>query len=256
MTPLVSLRRAAFGYAGRAVVSGVTLDLAPGDFLAVVGGNGTGKTTLLRGIMGLLRPLEGEVLRRDGLRVGYCRQRQGIDPLFPVTPRGMVEMARHAGLPPFARPSAEDRRAVKEALEATGIVPLADRRLRELSGGERQRAIVARALALEPDLLALDEPTVDLDPPAKREILDLARRLRDERGLATLLVTHELDEALQSADRFLLLAAGRPPKLLEGSTLDGRALGEFYGAPMRIVDLGDGTRAARVVTAANGGGRR
>ncbi len=214
------------GAAGPAV-DGVSLQLRAGEVLAVIGPNGSGKTTLVRAALGVL-PLAGgtvDVLgrpvsawpRRDLARVvGVVTQRE--DNLFPQRVRETVLLGRYAHLSPWAAERPSDRAAVARALAACDATALADRWLWTLSGGEYQRARLARALAQEPRLLVLDEPTASLDLRHEMELFELVRGLADRDGLAVLLITHHVNLAARFADRLLLLAAGRTAA--EGATAD------------------------------------
>lgn len=203
------------GYGAREVVRGLSLHLARGELLAVAGPNGSGKSTLLRGLLRLL-PLRGGSVELLGRPLSSYRRRelaravgwvpQGELPALGFTVRGLVEVGRYCrgGL----ALGAEDRRAVDEALGLADLAALADRRLDELSGGERQRAAIAMALAQEPQVLLLDEPTSHLDLRHEWEVACVLRRLCAE-GRSVLLVTHDLNLACRLCDRLLLVKDGR-----------------------------------------------
>jgi iron complex transport system ATP-binding protein len=200
-------------------LSGVSLDLRGGELHAVLGPNGSGKTTLVRAALGLLRPHTGQVdvlgrpvaawSRRELARVvAVVAQRE--DNLFPQRVRETVTLGRYPYLSPWGAERAADRAAVERALAASDAAGRADRWLWTLSGGEYQRVRLARALAQEPRLLVLDEPTVSLDVRHEMELFELVRGLVDREGLAALLITHQVNLAARFADRLLLLAGGRP----------------------------------------------
>src|SRR3989440_3830804 len=208
-------------YAGapRDALLGVSLAVRSGEFHALLGPNGSGKTTLLRAALGLVPPVEGqaEILgrpasvwsRRDLARVvGVVPQRE--ENLFPQRVHETVLLGRYPHLSLFGGVRAADRAAVERALVACDAVDLADRWLWTLSGGEYQRVRLARALAQEPRLLVLDEPTASLDLRHEMELFELVRALVDGRGLAALVVTHHVNLAARFADRVLLLLEGRP----------------------------------------------
>src|SRR5512146_3015592 len=159
------------------MLSGITLEIGRGDFLAVVGPNGGGKTTLLRTLLGVLRPVAGRRVQPAPLRVGYVPQRDHVDALRPLTTGDVVLMGRYALAVP-ARPMLdEDRMHSSAALVRLGIGDLVRRPFRTLSGGHRQRTLIARALAAEPELLALDEPTSGMDPSAELAAMDILAEL-------------------------------------------------------------------------------
>ncbi len=198
---------------------GVSLDVRGGEVHAVLGPNGSGKTTFVRAALGVLRPASGAVEllgrpvaawpRRDLARVvGVVPQRE--DNLFPQRVRDTVLLGRYAHLSPWGAERAVDRAAVARALAACDATALADRWLWTLSGGEYQRVRLARALAQEPRLLVLDEPTASLDVRHEMELFELLRGLADREGLGVVVITHHVNLAARFADRLLLLDAGRP----------------------------------------------
>jgi ABC-type cobalamin/Fe3+-siderophores transport system ATPase subunit len=198
---------------------GVSLEVRAGEFHAVLGPNRSGKTTLVRAGLGLVRPVEGRAAilgraasdwsRRDLARVvGVVPQRE--DNLFPQRVRETVLLGRYPHLSLFGGVRAADQAAVERALVACDVADLADRWLWALSGGEYQRVRLARALAQEPKLLVLDEPTASLDLRHEMELFELVRARVDAQGIAALMITHHVNLAARFADRVLLLAEGRP----------------------------------------------
>jgi ABC-type Mn2+/Zn2+ transport system ATPase subunit len=176
--------------------------------VVLVGSNGSGKTTLLRGLLGFLPPLAGRVERRPGLRVGYVPQRETLDPLYPLSAFDVARLGAWRDLPFWRLGGARERARAREALEACRAGPLAAQRYASLSGGQRQRVLLARALATDPELLLLDEPTAGVDPEAEQEILDLLRELRDARGLSIWMVTHHVQSVAGRADRTAVVSDG------------------------------------------------
>ena len=216
---ILDVRDVTFRYPGvlRDTLRNVSLGVSSGELVALLGPNGSGKTTLVRVALGLQRPLTGSALvqgrtaaewpRRELARVvGVVPQRE--DNLFPQRVRETVRLGRYPRLGAFGREREEDRVAVDRALERSDVAGLADRWLWTLSGGEYQRVRIARALAQEPQLLVLDEPTASLDVRHEMELFELVRRLVDQQGLAALLVTHDVNLASRFADRLLLLSDG------------------------------------------------
>ncbi|HKW42117.1 MAG TPA: ABC transporter ATP-binding protein [Gemmatimonadales bacterium] len=204
--------------APRDALRDVSLDVHGGEFHAVLGPNGSGKTTLVRAALGLLRPAAGraEILgrsasewsRRDLARVvGVVAQSE--DNLFPQRVRETVLLGRYPHLSLFGSVRAADRAAVDRALVACDARDLADRWLWTLSGGEYQRVRLARALAQEPRLLVLDEPTTSLDLRHEMELFELVRNLVDTRGLGAMMITHHVNLAARFADHVVILAEGR-----------------------------------------------
>lgn len=215
----VRAERVTVRYPGRPspAVQDVDLELSPGALVGLVGPNGSGKTTLLRALLGTL-PLSAGTVTILGRPVGEWRPRdlarqvavvaQREEALFPLTVEETVALGRYAHLGPLAAPGERDRQVVAEAMARADVAEFAGRRTDTLSGGEWQRVRVARALAQEPRVLVLDEPTASLDVRHEMEVFELVRRLAGE-GIATLLITHHLNLAARYADRLLLLRQGR-----------------------------------------------
>ena len=222
----VSVAGLSFAYPGSPqVLSDVSLEIGAGEFVGIAGPNGGGKTTLLRLILGLERPDTGSVAvfgrppgSRGGPRIGYLAQRAHAITGSPVTVREVVSAGRLAVRGPFGRLRPADRLAIDAAIERVGLAARADARLQTLSGGLRQRAFIARALASEPALLALDEPTTGVDAASQDSLADLLRELREELGVTILYVSHEFGAVEHVVSRLLLVRGeiafdGRPDEL-------------------------------------------
>jgi len=232
-------------------LSELTFEVAVGEIVGVIGPNSSGKTTLIRLLTRVLEPAAGEILL-EGVPVGRLSRRdlarrvavvpQGMLPQFPFTVGELVLMGRYPHDPGRYFESPRDRAIAREAMEATGVLELADLPLEHLSGGERQRAVVARALAQEPRLLVLDEPTSHLDLRYQVETAALLRRLNRELGTSILLVSHDLNLAAEVCDRLLLLSAGRAAAIGSPETvLDPTLLASVFGCEV-VVDKNETTR--------------
>ncbi len=206
------------GYANEKIIDGVSFSVPQGCFLGIIGPNGSGKTTLFRVMTGFLRPWQGTILYqgRDtaGLRPSDLAQEiavmpQGMESTFSFTVRELVAMGRFPHLKRLRQFAKQDKEAVDHAMELTGIIKFRDKRLSELSGGERQRVFLAQALAQEPRLLLLDEPTAHLDIGHQIRILDCIRRLNRKDGMTVVVVLHDLNLASLYCDRLILLKHGR-----------------------------------------------
>jgi len=214
VTPAVELDEVSFGYRpGQRVLEDVTLCLGEGEFVAVAGPNGGGKTTLVRLILGLERPaggralLFGEPAHRFSRRrtLGYLAQRSELGGDAPATVREVVSAGRLAAgglIGPIRR---RDRELVAEAIERVGLSERADAPLRTLSGGQQQRAFIAKALAGEPSLLVLDEPTTGVDAESQESLAALLDRLHSELGVTILYVSHEFGAVERFVQRLVLV---------------------------------------------------
>ncbi len=213
----ISISGLTVGYGANPVLSGVSVEIAGGEFVGIVGPNGSGKTTLLRSVARALRPASGAVLiderevfstpaRELARIVGVVPQ--DTVPAFDFTAREIVLMGRSPHLGRLQSESAKDHAIAEQAMQQTGTLQFADRRFAALSGGERQRVVIARALAQEPRVILLDEPTSHLDINYQFEILNLIRRLNAERGITVLAVLHDLNLAAQFCGRLTMLADG------------------------------------------------
>jgi len=234
--PLIALDRAFVGYRGRAILEGVNLSVAPGDFLAVVGPNGGGKTTVLLSLLGSIPLVGGRLVRPRPVRVGYVPQREHVDTIWPLTAAEVALMGRVPGIGPWRRPGPSDREEVRRAMARVGIEDLADQEYGELSGGQRQRTLIARALAANPELLALDEPTNGMDPAAELATMDLLRELHGGGTLAILMVSHRLENVANYARTLAFVDKGqalfRVGSLAE--MLRPEALGALYGRAVAV----------------------
>ena len=192
---LISFQDVALGYDGVPVLEGLALDVRAGDFLALVGPNGCGKSTILKGMAGILEPLRGRISREiDGrpVRFGYVPQRETIEMVFPLTVFQVALMGTYGRVGPGRPVTHAERELVRGCLDDVGLGDLQRKPFPALSGGQRQRVLIARALAAEPDLLLLDEPLSGIDLRAAQVIMDLIERLHRERRLTIVMVSHHL----------------------------------------------------------------
>jgi len=192
--PLIEARGLGVAYGGQPVLEHVDLAVAPGEIVTVVGPTGSGKTTLVRCVLGLLAPDEGGIARRAGLTVGYVPQHLTIDPTLPLTVRRFLRLGARA-----------DAAAIAAALAEVGASRLANVACHALSGGELRRVALARALLRAPELLVLDEPTSGVDLTGQAALYRLIRAIRDARGCGVLLVSHNLHLVMAATDRVVCL---------------------------------------------------
>ncbi|MDO9589733.1 MAG: metal ABC transporter ATP-binding protein [Microcella sp.] len=237
---VLSIRGGALGFGARALWSGLDLDVHAGEFIAVLGGNGTGKTSLLRAMLGEQRLDAGEVLvdghpaHRGHRRIGYIPQQKIVAPGTPLRGRDLVMLGVNGQRfgPPFS--TRDDRLMVDALLTAVGADSFADRPLGSLSGGEQQRLRVAQALADDPALLLCDEPLMSLDLQHQRAVSELIDRRRRLHGTAVVFVTHDINPVLSMVDRVLYLALGRFTIGTPDEVLRDDVLTRLYGTPVEV----------------------
>jgi iron complex transport system ATP-binding protein len=249
--PVLEARGLACGYGSKPVLRDITLQLVRGEMVALLGRNGSGKSTLLRCLAGALAPIAGTVridgeLRHRGDRKALARRlavvAQELSVPFAFSAREVVELGRAPYARFLAPPGAEDTRAVDRAIVECDLEAVQGRIFQRLSGGEQQRVALAMALAQEPDILLLDEPTVHLDLAHQVSLLALARRLCAERGLTVLAAMHDINLSALSCDRLAIIG--------DGSLIAVGTPGEVVTAP--LIERVFGTRVALVCHPANG----
>jgi zinc/manganese transport system ATP-binding protein len=245
-TPALQIRDASLRRGDRELWSGLNLDVAPGELIAVLGPSGTGKTTLLRAILGLeqlsggsITVLGDEVGAAGNRRIGYIPQSRPLPPDTALRGRDLVTLGvdgHRFGLP---FPRRGDRKKVDALIEAVGAAEFADRPVGELSGGEQQRLRAGQALAGDPGLLLCDEPLTSLDLANQQAVIGLIDRHRREHDAAVLLVTHDINPVLGKVDRILYLAGGRFTLGTPGEVLRSDVLTDLYGAHVFVLRAGD-----------------
>jgi zinc transport system ATP-binding protein len=202
--PLIAAEGISLALDGRAILDGIELAVHPGEIVTLIGPNGAGKTSLVRVLLGLVRPDSGRIRRRPGLKIGYVPQRVDRDPVLPLDADRFLALA--------GRTSRERRRS---ALEEVGAAQVARQPFHALSGGELQRVLLARALLCEPDLLVLDEPVRGVDVGGQIALYDLIDGIRKARGCGVLMVSHDLHLVMAATDEVICLnthicCAGHP----------------------------------------------
>lgn len=214
--PLIELADASFGYGDRPVVTGASLVVRAGERVALVGSNGSGKSTLVRGLLGLNDHLGGGAelfgtpLGRFRQRhlLGYVPQRNTVSATVPATAAEIVTSGRLPRLGLWGRPGRQDRRIIGRSLDLVGLGDLAEHQVNTMSGGQQRRVLIARALAAEPEILVMDEPTAGVDAANQRVLADVLARLVDE-GMTLLVVTHEMGPLAPLLTRVVTVDAGR-----------------------------------------------
>ncbi len=236
-TPAVFVKDLWFAYNGYPALENVNLSIPQGDFVSVVGPNGGGKTTLLKVILGLLRPTRGEVRvmgttpEQARPRIGYMPQHTQLDPLFPATLMDVALMGRLGRRGLFGGYSREDKNVVSEALKQVGLYELRKKSFSALSGGQRQRLLIARALACEPELLLLDEPAANLDAVMETDLYELLRRLNER--LTIMMVSHDLGFVSRIIKS--VICVKRKVLMHPTTEITGEIINDIYGTPMRMI---------------------
>ncbi|MCU4182831.1 ATP-binding cassette domain-containing protein [Acidiferrimicrobium sp. IK] len=252
--PAVWAEAAAVAVSRRTLWSGVDLDIAAGEFVAVLGPNGVGKSTLVKVLLGSLPLSAGRVrvLGREpggaSQEIGYLPQRRSFDPSLRVRGVDVVRLGLDgdrwgAPIPGLARVSAAARRAsarVAEVIDLVGASAYADRPIGRLSGGEQQRLLIAQALVRRPRLLILDEPLDSLDLPNQSSVAALIARISREEGVTVLMVAHDVNPILPYLDRVVYIAAGGAVAGTPAEVITGPILSRLYGTAIEVLATSDG----------------
>ncbi|MCK5408207.1 MAG: ABC transporter ATP-binding protein [Candidatus Krumholzibacteria bacterium] len=233
--------RVNFAYGVAPVLEDVSFTIAEREFAAIIGPNGGGKTTMLKLILGLIEPQTGfvRVFGRTPVvarrRIGFMPQYPGLDTQFPVTVMDVVLLARLGGGHRIGRYSGADRAAAAQALEDLGLAAIGNRSYSKLSSGQRQRVLIARALASDPEILLLDEPTANLDPFVQDDLYELLHRLNEK--LTVLVVSHDVGFVSKYVEK--VVCVNRRVVLHPASAVKGELVSMLYGdMEMRVVDHG------------------
>jgi len=236
--PVISIKDVSFSYAGPPVLEGINLEIEDGEFLGVVGPNAGGKSTLLKLVLGLLEPVRGsvEVLGREprltSRKVGYVPQYPAFARDFPITVEEVVLMGCLGSSSWFGGYGSQDREIAHRTMVETEVEGLAKRQLSTLSGGQLQRVLVARALACEPRILILDEPTANIDMRVETDIFDLLKQLNQR--MTIIVVSHDVGFISQYVGRVACL--NRTLVCHQTSCIDGEVIDDLYGSHVHMVD--------------------
>ncbi len=248
---IIKFSNATIAYQQRMALEDISLEIYQGEFVGIIGPNGSGKTTLLKSVLGLVRPGRGSVQIFDcachklrchhKAKIGYIPQKEQIDPNFPVTVMETVMMGRYSSIGLLKRPARKDRELAFNALREVEMEGYMNAPLGHLSGGQQQRIMIARALAQQPEVLLMDEPTTGIDTPTQHSVIKLISDLHKNLNLTVLLVTHDINMISPYVDRLALLksklyAIGTPADVLREKTLC-----EIYGKQVIVTSKDGGT---------------
>ncbi|MFA5860080.1 MAG: metal ABC transporter ATP-binding protein [Candidatus Thermoplasmatota archaeon] len=252
-SPPVALHDVSVAYGNERALESATLTIEAGDFVGIVGPNGSGKTTLLKAMLGLVPTQAGHVVLygmplarfRDWPRVGYVPQNASqVEARFPATALEVVLLGRVARRGLFRWLSRSDKEKARKAMEEVGVAHLADRLVGSLSGGQRQRVLLAKALAADPDVLILDEPTTGVDPEARASFYELLDHLNHDHGLTIVLVSHDTEAIARSVHRIVsvnrrIVFDGTPSRFVETEREHAAHFALTHaGDPARQTDIG------------------
>jgi len=236
MSHLIKLDNVTIGYEKIGLLDSVNLSIERNQFWGILGPNGSGKSTLLKTILNILPPVSGKIGIENSLIFGYVPQNEKFDPIFPISVCEIVSMGRYSRVKPGRKLSRIDNEIVERSMDSAGIAHLKDRTFRSLSGGEKQRTLLARAIAGEPDILVLDEPTASVDIKGEAQIMELVKKIQAESKIAVLMVSHFLNTVSEFSDHLILIdkdnntfQAGNKTEILKKDSLDN-----FFGLNINL----------------------
>ncbi len=241
---IIEIKNVSFGYTDEPVLKNISLNIHQGDYLGIIGPNGGGKTTLLKIILGLLQPQSGTIKIfgqdsnnfKDRFKFGYVPQKAiNFDTKFPATVEEVVAMGRYAKRGLLRRLTPEDKRQVRKALQEVDMLEHKNRLIGDLSGGQQQRVFIARALASQPEIIFLDEPTAGVDNKTQEQFYALLKKLNETLNLTLILVSHDIDVIAHEVTEIAfvnqtLIYHGTPEKMLSGDYLQ-----KLYGKNIKFI---------------------
>jgi len=245
LEPIVSLKKATLRFGERTLWEGLNLSIKPGEFVAVLGPNGTGKTSLLKVLLGLNELVEGEVRinaelpHRGNSQVGYVPQQKAFDRDLPIRGRDLVHFGFDGHRFGFVRHDKRAWQRVDEVIKEVGAASYADKPIGLLSGGEQQRLRIAQALLSKPGLLLCDEPLLSLDLKSQFAVSELIDSYRRRFNTAIMFVTHDINPILGMVDRVLYLVGGKWAIGTPHEVLTTESLSRLYGTPIDVLHVHD-----------------
>lgn len=235
MQPLVKIKDASIEFDSRSVWHGINFDVLPGEFIAVIGSNGSGKSLLLKSIVGLQKLSSGSIELQPHTNIGYIPQHRPSEQNQPLKVRDLVRFGLDGDKYGISLPTKQKQDLVAKALESVDAVGLSDQEVSRLSGGEFQRVRVAQAMISNPKLVLADEPLSALDLHHQMTISELIYKQSKEQGSAVLFVTHDLNPVISFVDRVLYLARGKHSIGTVDEVMRSSVLSDLYGYPIDVV---------------------
>lgn len=241
--PILSLDNIKVSFGEHLVLKDVNINVYPGEFIGLIGANGAGKSTLLKVILGLLQPTNGNVIISSDKEkdvkhiIGYVPQKIFLDPNVPLRSRDLVALGLDGHKFGIAFPNKNKEKLVNEILEAVDAMRYANAPVGKLSGGEQQRLLIAQALLTDPKVLLLDEPLSNLDIKSAYEIINLVSRIGRERGIAVILVAHDMNPLLGAMDRVVYLADGNAVMGQVNEVFRSDVLSKLYGYQVEVLNV-------------------
>lgn len=238
---VLELKNIQVRYGDKTVLNDIDVSISRGEFVGLIGPNGAGKTTLLKVILGLLPPNSGVVItdgkqvRRANRAIGYVPQKIHLDPDIPLRARDLVGLGLDGHRWGVPLPSSLRKRRIEEVLESVGALHFADSPVGKLSGGEQQRLMIAQALLTNPQILLLDEPLSNLDIRSAHEVVKLVKKLNVEKGIAVVLVAHDMNPLLSAMDKVLYLANGQTAMGAVEEVVQSEVLSRLYGYHVEVL---------------------
>jgi ABC-type Mn2+/Zn2+ transport system ATPase subunit len=242
--PLILLQDVSIGYVNEGFLKSINLNIEQGEFWGIMGPNGGGKSTLIMTILGLIPEVSGRISYPDNIVFGYVPQTEIFDRIFPTSVYEIVMMGRYNRIPVGKRPKQSDRKIVEDCLDKLEISHLKNRPFRSISGGEKQRALLARAIAGNPDILVLDEPTAAVDVKGETEIMNNVEMIRNEKKLTVLMVSHFLSTVSKFADHVIVIDKdnGIFKAGIKDDILGHDILSEIFGIDINLTQIPDRLR--------------